>query len=80
MANSSSVTDSRIAAKWINDVGGDIEVVMLGESGLKGNTHIPFADTSNEEVLGMMEGGWVRRSWMGMKTETTMRTIESGGQ
>jgi hypothetical protein len=59
MANSSSVTDSRMAAKWINDVGGDPEVVMLDESGLKGNTHIPFADTSNEEVLGMMEG------WLG---------------
>jgi hypothetical protein len=59
MANSSSMTDSRMAAKWINDVGGDTEVVMLGESGLKGNTHIPFADTNNEEVLGMMEG------WLG---------------
>ncbi|PVH94032.1 hypothetical protein DM02DRAFT_507652, partial [Periconia macrospinosa] len=55
-ANWSSVVESRKCADWINRYGGNAEVVMLGELGLKGSTHIPFADLDNEEVAGLLEG------------------------
>ncbi|KAK4227420.1 alpha/beta-hydrolase [Podospora fimiseda] len=48
---------SKKCAEWINRFGGKAEVVMLREdAGLKGNTHLPFADLNNEEVLGLVEG------------------------
>jgi hypothetical protein len=34
----------------VNAMGGHAEVLMLSSAGLKGNTHIPFADLNNEQV------------------------------
>jgi hypothetical protein len=45
---------SKICAELINKYGGKAEVVMLGEQGLKGNTHIPFADMNNAEVAKLL--------------------------
>lgn len=58
-ANWSSVVESRKCAELINLYGGNAEVVMLGELGLKGSTHIPFADLDNGRVAGLLEG------WLG---------------
>ncbi|CZR64393.1 uncharacterized protein PAC_14291 [Phialocephala subalpina] len=49
------VKQSRWAAKLINEYGGNAEVLMLGEKGLKGSTHIAFADMDNEKVAGLLE-------------------------
>ena len=35
----------------INALGGDAQLIDLPSLGLKGNTHAPFADTNNQEVL-----------------------------
>jgi hypothetical protein len=41
-------------AKAVNDRGGHVEVLRLSDAGLKGNTHIPFADTNNDEVAKLL--------------------------
>jgi hypothetical protein len=46
---------SRLCAKLINKYGGHAEVLMLGEAGLKGSTHIPFADMDNDKVAGLLD-------------------------
>jgi hypothetical protein len=47
---------SRLAAKLINKYGGHAEVLMLGDdAGLKGSTHIPFADMDNAKVAGLLD-------------------------
>ncbi|KAF8859262.1 hypothetical protein BDZ45DRAFT_704372 [Acephala macrosclerotiorum] len=46
---------SILAAKLINEYGGSAEVLMLRETGLKGSTHIAFADMDNGKVAGMLE-------------------------
>ena len=47
---------SRLCAKLINKYGGRAEVVMLAEdAGLKGSTHIPFADLHNQKVAALLE-------------------------
>ncbi|KAL2123703.1 hypothetical protein VTJ04DRAFT_68 [Mycothermus thermophilus] len=47
---------SRQAAEWINRYGGNAQVIKLGEDlGMKGTTHIPFADMDNEEVAVLLE-------------------------
>jgi hypothetical protein len=46
---------SRAAAGLINELGGQAEVLVLGEgmgTMLRGNTHIVFADMNNEHVVG----------------------------
>ena len=54
--NSSSVLQSRLCAELINQYGGNAEVLMLGDdAGLKGSTHIPFADMHNEKVAGLLD-------------------------
>lgn len=40
--------------------GGDCEVLLLPDVGLRGNTHIPFADLNNEAVAGELSK-WLRR-------------------
>jgi hypothetical protein len=37
-------------AEIVNKHGGDAEVLVLPEAGLRGNTHIPFADLNNRKV------------------------------
>lgn len=55
------VMQSRLVAELINGLGGQAEVLMLGNgTGLSGNTHIAFADENNEEVAGLM-GDWLGR-------------------
>ncbi|MEI9852665.1 MAG: alpha/beta fold hydrolase [Sphingomonas sp.] len=50
------VEQSRLCAKLINKYGGHAEVLMLGEdAGLKGSTHIPFADMDNDKVAGLLD-------------------------
>lgn len=46
---------SRLCAKLINKYGGHAEVLMLGEAGLKGNTHVPFADMNNDKVAAQLD-------------------------
>ncbi|KAF1966421.1 hypothetical protein BU23DRAFT_325779 [Bimuria novae-zelandiae CBS 107.79] len=53
--NHTSVRESREVARLINEYGGNARVVMLGEEGLKGSTHIPFADLDNEEVAWLLD-------------------------
>jgi hypothetical protein len=54
--NHTSVVESRLVAKLINQYGGNAEVLKLGEdAGLRGSTHIPFADLDNEEVARLLD-------------------------
>lgn len=55
-ANSSYVEQSRLCAKLINKYGGHAEVLLLGDdAGLKGSTHIPFADMDNDKVAALLD-------------------------
>ena len=50
------VEQSRLCAKLINKYGGNASVLMLGDdAGLKGSTHIPFADMDNEKVAALLD-------------------------
>lgn len=50
------VEQSRLCAKLINKYGGHAEVLMLGDdAGLKGSTHIPFADMDNAKVAVLLD-------------------------
>ena len=50
------VEQSRLAAKLINKYGGHASVLMLGDdAGLKGSTHIAFADMDNDKVAGLLD-------------------------
>jgi hypothetical protein len=50
------VEQSRLCAKLINKYGGNAQVVMLeDDAGLKGNTHIPFADLNNHDVAALLD-------------------------
>ncbi|KAF2016758.1 alpha/beta-hydrolase [Aaosphaeria arxii CBS 175.79] len=54
--NHTSVMESRLVAKLINQYGGNAKVMKLGEdAGLKGSTHIPFADLDNRKVAGLLD-------------------------
>lgn len=54
--NNSWVAQSRRAAELINSYGGNAEVLMLADdAGLTGSTHIPFPDTDNAKVAGLLE-------------------------
>ncbi|KAH7073990.1 hypothetical protein BKA63DRAFT_45762 [Paraphoma chrysanthemicola] len=54
--NHTSVMESRLVAKLINQYGGNAEVLKLSEdAGLQGSTHIPFADLDNDEVAGLLD-------------------------
>ncbi|KAK3352884.1 hypothetical protein B0T25DRAFT_195856 [Lasiosphaeria hispida] len=54
--NDSWVQQSRQCAALINAYGGNAEVLMLGDdAGLKGSTHIPFADMDNAEVAVLLD-------------------------
>jgi hypothetical protein len=51
-----SVRESRLCAGLINKYGGNAKVLMLGDdAGLKGSTHIPFADMDNAKVAGLLD-------------------------
>jgi hypothetical protein len=53
---SAQVELSRLCAKLINKYGGNAQVLMLGDdAGLKGSTHIPFADLHNDKVAALLD-------------------------
>jgi len=53
---SSSVRGSRLVAELINRAGGRAEVLMLAQDGgLRGSTHIPFADMDNAQVAAHLD-------------------------
>ncbi|KAF9732274.1 hypothetical protein PMIN02_009763 [Paraphaeosphaeria minitans] len=54
--NYSFVAESRRVAGLINRLGGNARVVKLGEVGVRGATHIPFADLHNEDVADLLDG------------------------
>lgn len=55
------IRQSRAVANLVNDLGGNAEVMFLGiGTGLRGNSHIAFADMNNEDVAGLMEN-WLER-------------------
>lgn len=55
-SNYTYVEQSRLAAKLINKYGGHAEVLMLGDdAGLRGSTHIPFADLDNDKVAALLD-------------------------
>ena len=45
---------SKLFAEKVNKYGGKAEVLMLTDAGLKGNTHIPFADMNNVAVADLL--------------------------
>jgi hypothetical protein len=45
---------SQLFAEKVNKYGGKVEVLMLTDAGLKGNTHIPFADMNNVAVADLL--------------------------
>ena len=45
---------SKLFAEKINKYGGKAQVLMLPDAGLKGNTHIPFADMNNVAVADLL--------------------------
>ncbi len=50
----STVQMSKLFAEKINKYGGKATVLMLPDAGLKGNTHIPFADMNNVAVADLL--------------------------
>jgi hypothetical protein len=49
-----SLAQSRRFVELVNKYGGKAQVLMLPEAGLKGNTHIPFADLNNVAVADLL--------------------------
>jgi hypothetical protein len=55
-----SLERAREFAEIVNRHGGDAEVLVLPEVGLRGNTHIPFADLNNKKVADQLSK-WLHR-------------------
>ena len=49
-----SLAQSKLFAETIYKDGGKAQVLMLPDAGLKGNTHIPFADMNNVAVADLL--------------------------
>jgi hypothetical protein len=49
-----TVRMSRLFAEKVNKYGGKAQVLMLPDAGLKGNTHLPFADMNNVAVADLL--------------------------
>lgn len=45
---------ARLWRDVVNKHGGDVTVVHLPETGIKGNTHFPFSDLNNLEIAGLL--------------------------
>jgi hypothetical protein len=52
--STNSLKLSKLFAEKINKYGGKAQVLMLPDAGLKGNTHIPFADMNNVAVADLL--------------------------
>ncbi len=54
--NFTFLAQARLSAKIINMYGGNAEVFLLGkDAGLKGSTHIAFADMDNAKVADLLD-------------------------
>jgi hypothetical protein len=54
--NETMIQTSRACADMINQYGGNAEVLMLEQDlGIKGASHIPFADMDNARIAGFLE-------------------------
>ena len=53
-SSTNSVKLSKLFAEKVNKYGGKARVLMLPDAGLKGNTHIPFADMNNVAVADLL--------------------------
>ncbi|KAH8693489.1 hypothetical protein GQ44DRAFT_753936 [Phaeosphaeriaceae sp. PMI808] len=54
--NFTFLEQNRRSVSWINMYGGDATILKLGElKGMRGNTHVAFADLSNERVAGLLD-------------------------
>ena len=51
---SERLKQSRLFVETVNKYGGKATVLRLPEAGLKGNTHIPFADMNNVAVADLL--------------------------
>ena len=49
-----TVAEARRFVELVNKYGGKAEVLMLPDAGLRGNTHIPFADLNNVAVADLL--------------------------
>jgi hypothetical protein len=56
-----SVEVAKTFCNIVNRHGGDCEVLLLPDAGLRGNTHIAFADLNNEAVADELS------KWLGRK-------------
>jgi hypothetical protein len=45
---------ARLWRDAVNRRGGDVTVVHLPETGIRGNTHFPFSDLNNREIADLM--------------------------
>ena len=45
---------SQLFAEKVNKYGGKVQILRLNDAGLKGNTHIPFADMNNVAVADLL--------------------------
>ena len=48
------LAESRRFVEIVNKYGGQAEVLVLPDAGLKGNTHLPFADLNNVAVADLL--------------------------
>jgi hypothetical protein len=53
-SSTNSLKLSRLFAEKINKYGGKAQVLLLPDAGLRGNTHIPFADMNNVAVADLL--------------------------
>ena len=53
-SSTNSLKLSKLFAEKINKYGGKAQVLMLPDAGLKGNTHVPFADMNNVAVADLL--------------------------
>jgi hypothetical protein len=51
---SNSLKHSQLFVETINKYGGNAQLLLLSDAGLKGNTHIPFADMNNVAVADLL--------------------------
>jgi hypothetical protein len=49
-----TVVESRRWVELVNKHGGKAEILLLPDAGLRGNTHIPFADLNNVAVADLL--------------------------
>ena len=49
-----SLAQAQLFADAVNARGGHVEMLHLTDAGLRGNTHIPFADLNNDAVAGLL--------------------------